>query len=1011
MPPDDLEKTQEPQGRYPANAFEAVHESDPKATGGDRLLGGEDPERQDRDAKPSRLTTGPLTGMTVSHYRVLEIVGGGGMGVVYRAEDLKLGRQVALKFLPEEFGNDRRALARFEREARAASALEHPNICPIYEFGDHEGRPFLVMQLLKGQTLRDALAPGTDAGDQPLPVDDLLNFAIQIADGLEAAHEKGIIHRDIKPANLFITDSRIVKILDFGVAKLLQGSDPEEDDAAEDRDQAADPQHAAADPFALNLTKTGVAVGTASCMSPEQVRGEVLDVRTDLFSFGLVLYEMATRQKAFSGDNAASLNAAILNDLPTPARQLNPQLPPQLDAIINKCLEKNRDLRYQRAVEIRYELEAVKRNLQPKASDASARAPWIKWATITLGFVLVIAGGLYWRWHTSIKLIEKDTITLADFENTTGETVFDTVLRMGLTKDLEQSPYLHVLPDTTAREQLRLMGQPEDAPLTESVTRQMCLRTASKGMVLGSIARVGSHYVIELRAENCRTGDLLASEQGEATSQEKVMTTLQKAASKLRRQLGESLSSLQKYDVPIEQVTTPSLGALKAYSLGVRSQDAGREEDAIAFYKRALELDPNFAMAYAALGGVYFNLQQPTLAEEMMRKAVALADRTSEKERLTIEGSYYFLLKGDLPKAIDAYKVMAQIYPKDINPHLNLSAIYTWTGQYQEALSEGLIAQRLEPNQADPYYNCAIIYIALNRLDDVSSTLKTAADLKIPGEYQPIWYMLAFLTHNAAEMKLQFDASIGKAGLEDFMFSLQSDTEAYFGRLSKARAFTTQAKDSAIRADSLEAAAFYEMSGALHEAEVGNLSRGKREAAAAWSSVPEKNVRVFGALALGRSGNWKLAKKLADELALQYPTDTMIQFYWIPTIRASIELAKKNPSGAIELLRSTEPYEFGVPQNTIATLYPIYLRGLAYLGTNQPTLAATEFQKILQHRGVSGNFILGALAVLQLARAQELNDDRDSAVKTYQTFFALWKDADPNLPILLRAKAEYAKLQ
>jgi eukaryotic-like serine/threonine-protein kinase len=627
MAPDD-EKTEQAQGGYPAAALGGAKAGAAAVAGSSS---GSSPERPARPVVP-----GTLTGKTVSHYRVMELVGGGGMGMVYRAEDLKLGRFVAVKFLPEEFGGDPRALARFEREARAASSLEHPNICSIYEFGDHQGQPFLVMPLLKGQTLREyqaavsAQAPG---GSKALPLDQVLNFAIQIALGLEAAHEKGIIHRDIKPANIFITKKGTAQILDFGVAKVLQ-SDETDDAAADDATQIAILPLDDAGSAALYMTKTGVAIGTVSCMSPEQVRGEKVDVRTDLFSFGLLLYEMATGQKAFTGENAAKLKDAVLNQTPTPAVKLNPHIPPKLSAIIDKCLQKDRNLRYQSAAEIHRDLDKVVR-----ARGRAAGRRWVLLATAAVVLVAAIAGGLYWRSQSRKKLTVKDTIVLTDFVNKTGDPVFDDALKQALAVQLGQSPFLNILSDRKVSATLKLMGRSPSQPVTMDVGRDVCLRTGGKAVLGGTISSLGSHYLIGLSAIACSTGDTLAKEQGEASRKEDVLKALSRSSSSLRVKLGESLPSVQKFDVPIE-ATTSSLEALQAYGTGVKIRKQKGDAAAIPFLQRAIELDPNFPMAYSELSIIYRNLRQPSRALEYATRAYNLRDRTTEREKLRISAVY-----------------------------------------------------------------------------------------------------------------------------------------------------------------------------------------------------------------------------------------------------------------------------------------------------------------------------------------------------------------------------------
>jgi serine/threonine protein kinase/tetratricopeptide (TPR) repeat protein len=951
-----------------------------------------------------------LTGKTVSHYRVLEVVGGGGMGVVYKAEDLKLGRAVALKFLPEEVGNDPRALERFEREARAASSLDHPNICAIYEFGEHEGRPFIVMQLLQGQTLRDCLASGAlkgTASETQVALDRLLNIAIQIANGLEAAHEQGIVHRDIKPANIFITTKGVAKILDFGLAKLLQPSS-EQAIAAEIDGESRTPLPAIAGPEALNISRPGIAVGTAAYMSPEQARGQQLDARTDLFSFGLILYEMATGRRAFTGDNAAAMHDAILDRAPTPLAELNPELPTELQDVIQKCLEKDRNLRYQKAAEIRSDLEKVKRR-----REHPLLSRWRLLATAAVIVVALLAGGLYWRSRKARTLTEKDTIVLSDFTNTTGDSVFDDTLKQGLSVQLEQSPFLALVSERKVNETLKLMGRPAGDRLTPEVAREVCQRTGSAAMLTGSIAGLGSQYVIGLRAVNCSTGDVLAEAQEQAAGKEAVLKALSAAAVSLRGNLGESLSSVQKYATPLEEATTPSLEALKAYSMGRKAKFAKGDTAALPFFKRAVEVDPGFALAYQAMSIVYGDLNEAGRAAENAHKAYEQREKVSERERFAIEASYYSDSTGELEKAAQVYELWQQTYPRDATPYNRLGGdISIPLGNWEKALEEGREAIRLEPNSEANYANLGLDYASLNRLDEAEAVYKQAKERKLEGEYLLAnRYQLAFLKGDAAQMAQLVAAAMGKPGGEDWFLAAQADSEAWYGKLKNARELTRRAMDSAQHNDANEAAAAYQAAAALREVESGNREQARTDAEAAVKLAPNRNVRALATLALARAGDTAAAEKLAAELDKTFPLDTLIQRYWLPTIQAAVALQRKDPNRAIEILQVTMMIELGQPANITAFLCPVYLRGEAYLMLHDGNAAAAEFQKFIDHRGVVVNFPWGALARLGLARAYAMQGDMIKARTAYQDFLTLWKDADPDIPLLKQAKAEYAKLQ
>ena len=951
-----------------------------------------------------QLEAAGLTGKTVSHYRVLEVVGGGGMGVIYKAEDLKLGRAVALKFLPEEVGNDPRALERFEREARAASSLDHPNICAIYEFGEHEGRPFIVMQLLQGQTLRDCLSSGA-LKDTPLAaqvsLDRLLDVAIQITDGLEAAHERGIIHRDIKPANIFITTKGVAKILDFGLAKLLQPIG-EQAVAAEMQGDAGSPLAAISGRDALNLSHPGVATGTAAYMSPEQAGGEPLDARTDLFSFGLVLYEMATSQRAFTGDDAATLQEAILSRVPAPPTELNPELPAELQGIIQRCLQKDRNLRYQSAAEIRSGLQKVKRR-----REHPVLSRWKPLAAAAVVIVALLAGGFYWRSRKSSVLGEKQTIVLADFVNTTGDAVFDDTLKPALAIQLEQSPLLTVLSDRKVAETLKLMNRPANERLTSTVAEEVCLRNNSKSLLEGSIAPIGEHYLISLKAMNCQSGDTIASAGAEAENRNQVVKVLGEAGNQLRKKLGESPPSVEKFNTPLEEATTSSLEALEAFTQVYKMPARG---NAIPLLKRALELDPNFARAYAALGVVYYNLGETRLAIENFDKAYELRNRVSPRERLQFEGYHYAFVTGQMDNALETYSQWIQTYPDDPTPHAILGVIYAEMGQYEKAAKEMQQRIRLSPEHKD--YNLVGIYVCLNKLDEAQALLDQA-----PQQDNPLLretrYSLAFLRGNSAAMQEQLAWAMGRPGSEDRLLAAQSNTDAYYGRLAKARQLTDGAVRSARQDDIPEAAAEWRVNEALREADIGNAVRARQSAEEALALSTGPDVELRAALALARAGDAIRAQKLVDNLNREFPLNTMMQNYWLPSIRAAVELEKNEPAKAIELLKAALPYELGSTSKIAFSgyLYPAYIRGQAYLRAGQGQQAAAEFQKLLDHPGIVRNFVLGALAHLQLGRAQALMGDKEAARKSYQDFFALWKDADPDIPILHEAKAEYGNLK
>ena len=974
-----------------------------------------------------------MIGQQVSHYEIMSRLGTGGMAEVYEARDHRLGRRVALKFLPAALSRDPRAVERLQREARIASSLNHPHICTIHDIDAHHGTHFIVMELLDGQPLTERIRAGA------VPPRDLVQIALQVADALGAAHRLGIVHRDVKPANIFLTASGAVKVLDFGVAKLRPGRPPTLTSSptigVEPRDEApagiptafARALQELPPPEPEALTTDGVALGTIQYMSPEQARGEEIDGRSDLFSLGAVIYEMATGGPAFGGATTAVIFDAILNRQPEAAGARSGGIPVTLDEVIVRALRKNAADRYQSAADMIVDLQRVQRDLtepvpigrtaeyparnvaHPHAPSATAPAPHARaspprarWHRVAIPAAVAagLAGaGAYWNLRQPPLLVERDVILVGDFENTTADPDFDAALREAVDVQLRQSRWFRVLGEQRTIGTLRLMGRPVDTPVTGAVARDLCQRAGAQARVSGSIASVGATYVITLDAEHCITGDSLAKEQAQAAGKEAVLERLGTATSRLRKRLGESLQSVERFDTPIQEATTPSLPALRAYSLGVQARVRDGDSAAIPFFKQALERDPAFALAHARLGVVYENLGDRPLARAEAQKAYDLREKTSEYERLYIVSRFHDIVSGDLDKRIETLRLLGDTFPRDFAARNNLGVAYLEAGRLEQALEEFRRAAFLGPDQRLPHMNLANTLVHLGKIEEAKGAFERTLAIGDSSDTRAGAFIRAHFAGDVADMNHQFAA--GRNGGEPWLLDYQRAlTLAYEGRLAGARRSIARGIRAANDANRPGAAARGWLQLALLSVQVED-DAGAREAAAEALKKDRDPRTVLQAAAV-----MALAKDAAaaSGLTARYEKDildTITRDVFLVAARAAILMTRGDAAGAHEMLDRSTAYERRYPELT-------WLRGLAHLRARDRA-AADDFTTLLSHPWRGGAVIYPALE-LHLARARVQAGEAAEGRAAYERFLKAWTNADADLALVAQALRELRSL-
>jgi len=946
-----------------------------------------------------------MIGETFSHYRIVEVLGAGGMGAVYRAEDLRLQRPVAIKVLAAELLDEPEALEWCKREARIAAALNHPHICTIHDVFDHAGRPFIVMELLEGRSLRDELRAG------PLAADRLLALAIGVAEALEAAHAQRVIHRDLKPANVFVSpDGRHAKVLDFGLAQMLHdGSRPKLRAAASTVDTT---------PSVPTLTR---GAGTPAYESPEQALGQPLDERTDLFSFGAVLYEMATGQRAFPGATPAAVFDAVLNRAPRAPGELKPDLPADLQALILRLLEKDPAARYQTSTEVAAELRRIQRRTlggsSPTLLIASASRRRIRAVLrragrrgLSLGLVALATlatAVLVLRGRAPAgALTERDQVLLAEFLNHTGDAVFDLTLREALAVQLSQSPFLAIVPEDRVRETLRMMTRPTDERLTRQVAREVCERLGAKAMLEGQIAALGRSYVLTLEATDCSAGESLAREQAQTGSKEQVLQSLGQMASSMRARLGESLATVSKFDVPIQQATTRSLDALKAYALGVAQRAKGDETGAIPFLEHAVILDPAFASAHSALSAIYGSLGE--IQERTSHAQLAYDNRhhVTERERLFIEYQHYDAI-GDERRAIEILEMWKQLYPRDYRAPNALAVSLNRLGHYERAIEEAQEAQRRNPQHPFPRSNLAYAYRGASRFAEARRTAEEALAQQLETlPLRRLVYQLALLDGDEDLAERTLEWSRGRPREYDFV-GAQAQALAYLGQMTRARALYQRTLELARRQALAQVALGYAAQAAWTEAVYGNDREALVQARDVLGRDPSAAPRLRAAAALALAGAPDEAERVVAAAKRDEAGDMLVTLVHVPVAEAAVHMARREHARAIAALASAQPYELG----NVAQLAPLFLRGRARLAGGDAAGAIRELEALLEHRGVDPFSGLHPLARLELARARARAGDTAGSRADYDRFLELWVEADRQLAPLVAAVRERAALE